>query len=229
MSAQQYFAVNNQDFLLSGKPLEAENLAGDSNTKLSNNVTVDDDDVFLYPRDMDILANLEDVFSIVSYHNQFIAPKYQMKRNYYKGRHYDIIHKDKKPLNKPDSRFVINLPKKLVNTFNGYFSGDPVSIKHQSESTDDEALNEKIQDWLNDNDAADVFSEWAKQADIFGRAYLYAYLDDGKLYFTSCSPRDTIVVYDNSVKHEPMFGVRYSTGNDGIMPVLITKDANFES
>ncbi|MFC6275616.1 phage portal protein [Levilactobacillus tangyuanensis] len=225
---QNYFAVNNQDFLLSGMPLRKSDQAGDSETKLSENVTIDDDDVFLYPRGLDIKEHLEDVFSIVAYHDSFIAPKYKMKREYYKGRHYDIIHKDKKPLNKPDHRLIINLPKKLVNTFNGYFSGDPVSIKHQSDSTDDEALNESIQDWLNDNDAADTFSEWSKQADIFGRGYLYAYLDDGELRFTVCSPRDTIVVYDDSVMHRPVFGIRYSTTTDGLIPTLITRDANFD-
>ncbi|WP_061777545.1 phage portal protein [Levilactobacillus senmaizukei] len=228
MNAQQFYAVNNQDFLLSGMPLREEDLSSSDNIKLSGDISVTDDDVFLYPRDKDIQKNLDDVFSIVDYHNAYIATKYRMKRDYYKGRHYDIIHKDKKPLNKPDHRLVINLPKKLVNTFNGYFSGEPVSIKHQSNGVDDDTLNEKIQDWLNDNDAADVFSEWSKQADIFGRSYIYAYLDEGKLYFTTCSPRDTIVVYDDSVKHVPLFGIRYSTGDEGATPTLITPKANFE-
>lgn len=228
MNAQQFYAANNQDFLLSGRPLRKEDISSSDNIKLSGGVSVTDDDVFLYPRDKDIRSSLDDVFSIVDYHNAYIAPKYRMKRDYYKGRHYDIIHKDKKPLNKPDHRLVINLPKKLVNTFNGYFSGEPVSIKHQSGGVDDDDLNEKIQDWLNDNDASDVFSEWAKQADIFGRSYLYAYLDDGNLYFTTCSPRDTIVVYDDSVRHDPLFGIRYSTGDEGATPTLIMPQANFE-
>lgn len=228
MNAQQFYAANNQDFLLSGLPLKQEDKASSENVKLSKNVVITDDDVFLYPRGMNIRDHLDDVFSIVDYHNTYIAPKYRMKRDYYKGRHYDIIHRDKKPLNKPDHRLVINLPKKLVNTFNGYFSGEPVSIKHQSDGVDDDQLNEEIQDWLNDNDASDSFSEWAKQADIFGRSYLYTYLDEGKLYFTVCSPRDTIVVYDDSVKHEPVFGIRYSTGDENATSTLILPKANFE-
>ncbi|GEO70449.1 phage portal protein [Levilactobacillus acidifarinae] len=225
--AQQFSAANNQDFLLSGRPLRIEDYAGSEEIKLSQNVSLTDDDVFLYSANLDILDHLDDVFSIAAYHNQVIAQKYRMKRGYYKGRHYDIIHREKKPLNKPDSRLVINLPKKLVNTFNGYFSGDPVSIKHQTDGSGDDDWNDKIQAWLTECDYSDVFSEWAKQADIYGRSYLYAYLVDGKLNFTVSSPRDTIVVYDDTVMHNPLFGIRYSTGDGEIIPTLITKDANY--
>lgn len=225
--AQQFSAANNQDFLLSGRPLRIEDYAGSEEIKLSQNVSLTDDDVFLYSADLNILDHLDDVFSIATYHNQVIAQKYRMKRDYYKGRHYDIIHREKKPLNKPDSRLVINLPKKLVNTFNGYFSGDPVSIKHQTDGSGDDDWNDKIQAWLTECDYSDVFSEWAKQADIYGRSYLYAYLVEGKLNFTVSSPRDTIVIYDDTVMHNPLFGIRYSTGDGEIIPTLITKDANY--
>lgn len=225
--AQQFSAANNQDFLLSGRPLRIEDYAGSEEVKLSQNASLTDDDVFLYSADLDIMDHLDDVFSIAAYHNQVIAQKYRMKRDYYKGRHYDIIHREKKPLNKPDSRLVINLPKKLVNTFNGYFSGDPVSIKHQTDGSGDDNWNDKIQAWLTECDYSDVFSEWAKQADIYGRSYLYAYLVEGKLNFTVSSPRDTIVVYDDTVMHNPLFGIRYSTGDGEIIPTLITKDANY--
>ncbi|CAJ1227129.1 hypothetical protein LZY01_19920 [Levilactobacillus zymae] len=225
--AQQFSAANNQDFLLSGRPLRIEDYAGSEEIKLSQNVSLTDDDVFLYSADLNILDHLDDVFSIATYHNQVIAQKYRMKRDYYKGRHYDIIHREKKPLNKPDSRLVINLPKKLVNTFNGYFSGDPVSIKHQTDGSGDDDWNDKIQAWLTECDYSDVFSEWAKQADIYGRSYLYAYLVEGNLNFTVSSPRDTIVVYDDTVMHNPLFGIRYSTGDGEIIPTLITKNANY--
>lgn len=224
---QEFSAANNQDFLLSGRPLKREDYAGSEEIKLSKNASLTDDDVFLYSADLDILDNLDDVFSIANYHNQVIAQKYRMKRDYYKGRHYDIIHREKKPLNKPDSRLVINLPKKLVNTFNGYFSGDPVSIKHQTDGNGDDTWNDKIQEWLTECDYSDVFSEWAKQADIYGRSYLYAYLVESKLNFTVSSPRDTIVVYDDTVMHNPLFGIRYSTGDGEIIPTLIMKDANY--
>lgn len=226
MDLNYFIAKNNQDFLLSGQPLETEDLA-DGDIGVGERVTVTDDDVFLYPTGMDIIDNLDDVFSIVTYHNSVIAPKYRMKRDYYKGRHYDIIHKPRLPLNKPDARLVVNLPKKLVNTFNGYFSGDPVEIKHQADINADDTVNDKIQAWLKDNDYADAFSEWAKQADVYGRAYLYAYLVDGKLSFTVCSPRDTVIVYDDSVMHRPMFGIRYSTGRNSTVPILITPTADY--
>jgi len=217
-----------QDFILSGQPLDKNNLSSDGDVALSERVTITDDDVFLYSSTADVLQNLDDIKAIVNYHEQFISPKYKVKRDYYKGRHHTIIEAPDKPLNKPDKRLIINLPKKLVNTFNGYFSGEPVTIKHQAKGIDDDALNDQIHGWLNDNDYADVFSEWTKQADIYGRSYLYLYQVDSELQMTVCSPRDTIVVYDDSVRHKPMFAIRYSTVANNQYDTLITKEADYE-
>lgn len=225
---------NLQDTILSGSSLLQGNSGNDGQSAFSENITLTDDDVFLYNTSQDIVANLDDVKKIVDYHENRLANKYKLKHDYYVGRHHKITNKPEKPLNKPDNRLVFNLPKKLVSTFNGYFSGEPVVIKHQSKtaSTNDDTLNDKIQTWLNKNDYGDVFSEWAKQADIYGRAYLYLYetgntdSDEAtELKMTVCSPRDTIVVYDDSVERNPLFAIRYSTGAAKKYGDLITKDA----
>lgn len=224
----QFTAKNMQDSLLSGQPLKKINYSNDGNTTLSSNITLTDDDVFLYNHNEDILNHLDDVRDIINYHDSFIANKYQVKRDYYKGRHHSIIEEPKKELNKPDNRLIINLPKKLVNTFNGYNTGEPVVVKHQSNGVDDEKLNDKIQTWLNDNNYADVFSEWNKQADIYGRSYLYVYLVDSELHMTVCSPRDTIVVYDDTILHKPICAIRYSTSDNTETATLITPEADYE-
>lgn len=229
-----------QDFVLSGKPLIKRDRSNDGQVSLSDNTTLTDDDVFLYNTaigDSGIVEHLEDVKQIINYHENYLAPKYKLKHDYYIGRHHKITNREEKPLNKPDNRLIFNLPKKLVSTFNGYFSGEPVVIKHQSEKNGakDDALNDKIQTWLNANDYGDVFSEWSKQADIYGRSYLYLYevgvvtpdgvREQAQLKMAVCSPRDTIVVYDDSVERNPMFAIRYSTGAARQYGDLITKDA----
>lgn len=233
---------NMQDFVLSGEPLLRDAHNNDGQSALSDNVTITDDDVFLYRKDIgeaNIIDHLDDVKRIMNYHDSYLADKYKIKHDYYIGRHHKITNRPNKPLNKPDNRLAFNLPKKLVSTFNGYFSGDPVIIKHQSnnDSTNDNKLNDKIKTWLNQNDYGDVFSEWSKQADIYGRAYLYLYevnsaqdSVDGQseLKMAVCSPRDTIVVYDDSVERKPMFAIRYSTGVAHKYGELITKNAVFE-
>ncbi|TOY85817.1 phage portal protein [Levilactobacillus brevis] len=231
-----------QDFVLSGEPLLRDAHNNDGQSALSDNVTITDDDVFLYRKDIgeaNIIDHLDDVKQIMNYHDSYLADKYKIKHDYYVGRHHKITNRPNKPLNKPDNRLAFNLPKKLVSTFNGYFSGDPVTIKHQSDddSTNDNKLNDKIKTWLNQNDYGDVFSEWSKQADIYGRAYLYLYEvnsaqdsvdEQSELKMAVCSPRDTIVVYDDSVERKPMFAIRYSTGAAHKYGELITKNAVFE-
>lgn len=222
---------NMQDYLLSGKRLKQDQYSNDGNTKLNSNVTITDDDVFLYNSDANIEKNLDDVLNIIHYHETYIANKYTIKRDYYKGRHRGIINQPDKEMNKPDNRLIFNFPKKLVNTFNGYFSGEPVAIKYQTDSDTDsstDALNKQIQSWLNDNDYADVFSEWSKQADIYGRSYLRLYQVNSAINMTVCSPRDTIVVYDDSVEHKPICAIRYSTSLIEGTLITPTRDYQFE-
>lgn len=220
-----------QDYLISGKRLRQDQYSNDGNVKLTSNVTITDDDVFLYNSDVNIVDNIDDVLNIINYHETYIADKYTIKRDYYKGRHHGIINAPEKEMNKPDNRLVFNLPKKLVNTFNGYFAGEPVSIKYQSDtdgSSDNDSLNDKIQSWLSDNDYADVFSEWSKQADIYGRSYLRLYQVNSEIKMTVCSPRDTIIVYDDSVEHKPICAIRYSTSLIEGTLITATQDYQFE-
>ncbi|MBT9670864.1 phage portal protein [Secundilactobacillus kimchicus] len=234
---------NMQDYVLSGRPILHRANSNDGSSGLSENITITDDDVFLYNKDIGdvgISGHLDDVKQIINYHENYLVPKYKLKHDYYIGRHHKITNLPEKPLNKPDNRLTFNLPKKLVSTFNGYFSGEPVVIKHQSDNsqTDDDALNGKIQAWLNANDYGDVFSEWSKQADIYGRSYLYLYevgipsLESDEvqtqLKMAVCSPRDTIVVYDDSIERNPVFAIRYSTGAARQYGELITKDAVYQ-
>ncbi|WP_268914013.1 phage portal protein [Lentilactobacillus sp. SPB1-3] len=224
---------NIQDAILSGKPLLKSNYSNNGQSALSSRITITDEDVFLYDVNADITEHLDDVYQIMNYHERYLAPKYEIKHDYYVGRHHKIIGRPEKPLSKPDNRLIFNLPKKLVSTFNGYFSGEPVSIKHKSNdgNTDDTAIDDQIQTWLNNNNYEDVFTEWSKQADIYGRSYIYLYetpatdSDKTELKMTVCSPRDTIVVYDDSVENNPLFAIRYSTGASRKYGDLITKDA----
>lgn len=219
-----------QDYILSG-PRFHDRLNGNEETALSENITITDDDVFLYDSSMDIMENLDDIASLIAYHEEYIAPKYQIKRDYYKGRHHSILNAPEKDLNKPDNRLIVNLPKKLVNTFNGFFSGESVDIKYTDKDTNNsqiDSINDQIQEWLKLNNYTDLFSEWSKQADIYGRSYLRLYLTDNEIHMAICSPRDTFVVYDDSVRHTPLFAVTYSTSSIKTHGTLILPDADYQ-
>ena len=64
----------------------------------------------------------------------------------------------------PDNRVVVNFPKKLVDTFNGYFIGTPVKIDYTSQDnpSQDDTANKFIQQFEENNYFDDVLTEASK-------------------------------------------------------------------
>lgn len=221
-----------QDYLISGN--RYANTGDFTDTiNLGKRVRITENDVFLYPEDEDIKEHMDDLLQMINYHTECLVPVYKLKRDYYKGRHRKIIMQDGKKLGKPDNRIIVNFPKKLVNTFNGFFSGNPVTIQYQEGETPDVEINKKIQEFLKSNDYEDTFSEVSKYADIYGRAFLYTYSTDDpntnevKLNFAATTPIDTFVVYDDTVQHKPLFAVRCTSNETDIVGTLITDTADY--
>ncbi|QSR04858.1 phage portal protein [Lactococcus sp. LG1267] len=151
----------------------------------------------------------EVVKEFIEKHKEEIA-RYQYLINMYKGI-MDIASQKKKDDWKPDNRLAVNFPKYIVDTFTGYFNGIPVKKSHK-----DSKVLEKLQSFDNLNDMEDEESELAKVACIYGRAYELLYQDEATqtnvIYNT---PENMFMVYDDSIKEEPLFAVRYGIDDDG--------------
>lgn len=211
---------NLQDYILTGQTFQtgansfemAEN--DDQIVADSGNVYIDDSDVYHTTLTKEqLLADPSIIESIANYHEENIVPKYRIKRDYYKGRHHTIMNKPSTPLGKPDNRLIVNLPKKLTDTFNGFFIGDPIQIRYVDNTNQDESdkANEEISNWMNDVNFTDKASEYAKTADIYGRAYFRAFDTANSIDIAVLSPRDTLIVYDNTPLNNPVIAINYST------------------
>ncbi|NBI00315.1 phage portal protein [Lactobacillus kunkeei] len=211
---------NLQDYILTGQTFQsgangfemAEN--DDQIVAGGGNVYIDDSDVYHTTLTKEqLLADPSIIESIANYHEENIVPKYRIKRDYYKGRHHTIMNKPSTPLGKPDNRLIVNLPKKLTDTFNGFFIGDPIQIRYVDNTNQDESdkTNEEISNWMNDVNFTDKASEYAKTADIYGRAYFRAFDTADSIDIAVLSPRDTLVVYDNTPLNNPVIAINYST------------------
>lgn len=211
---------NLQDYILTGQTFQsgansfemAEN--DDQIVAGGGNVYIDDSDVYHTTLTKEqLLADPSIIESIANYHEENIVPKYRIKRDYYKGRHHTIMNKPSTPLGKPDNRLIVNLPKKLTDTFNGFFIGDPIQIRYVDNTNQDESdkTNEEISNWMNDVNFTDKASEYAKTADIYGRAYFRAFDTADLIDIAVLSPRDTLVVYDNTPLNNPVIAINYST------------------
>ncbi|NHJ18506.1 phage portal protein [Lactococcus garvieae] len=150
----------------------------------------------------------EVVKKFIEKHKEEIA-RYQYLINMYKGI-MDIATQDPKDTWKPDNRLAVNFPKYIVDTFTGYFNGIPVKKSHK-----DSKVLEKLQSFDNLNDMEDEESELAKMACIYGRAFELLYQDEvTQTNVVYNSPENMFMVYDDSIKEEPLFAVRYGFDED---------------
>lgn len=150
----------------------------------------------------------EVVKKFIEKHKEEIA-RYQYLINMYKGI-MDIASQKVKDTWKPDNRLAVNFPKYIVDTFTGYFNGIPVKKSHK-----DSKVLEKLQSFDNLNDMEDEESELAKMACIYGRAFELLYQDEvTQTNVVYNSPENMFMVYDDSIKEEPLFAVRYGFDED---------------
>lgn len=135
--------------------------------------------------------------------------RYEYLKNMYRGFMAIDDEPTKEPW-KPDNRLAVNFTKYIVDTFTGYFNGIPVKKSH----SDNEILS-KLQEFDNLNDMEDEESELAKMACIYGRAFELLYQDEktqtNVIYNT---PENMFMVYDDTIKQEPLFAVRYGYDDD---------------
>ena len=135
--------------------------------------------------------------------------RYEYLKNMYRGI-MDIDYADPKEPWKPDNRLSVNFTKYIVDTFTGYFNGIPIKKTHK-----DKEILKKLQEFDNLNDMEDEESELAKMACIYGRAFELLYQDeDTQTNVIYNSPENMFMVYDDTIKQEPLFAVRYGYDDD---------------
>lgn len=125
---------------------------------------------------------------------------------------HDILRQPAKPAYKPDNRIVVNFPKYIVDTMNGFFIGNPIKIV-----TDEEAVASYVEYLDQYNDQDDNNAELSKLCSIFGRAYEMYYTDeDSQLCITYLSPLETFMIFDDSIIERPKYFVRRYTDRENI-------------
>lgn len=134
-----------------------------------------------------------------------LLPIFQRRWRYYEGRQ-SIINKIVEDDARPCNIIVCNFIKNIVDTYEGYAVGLPVSYSNP----DEEARFEILQDILNYNDVQDEDSELFRNGLIFGRAAEICYIDeDKKVRFRTLDPREVIPVYDNTLNGDLIYAVRF--------------------
>ena len=163
-------------------------------------------ELMTYPKEGEITPEI--VSKFIKIHQDEVK-RYKYLSDMYRGI-MDIASQKAKEDWKPDNRLSVNFPKYIVDTFTGYFNGIPVKKTHKKE-----AILEKLQEFDNLNDMEDEESELSKMACIYGRAFELLYQDeDTQTNVIYNSPENMFMVYDDSIRQEPLFAVRYGVDKD---------------
>lgn len=163
--------------------------------------------MFRTPKDTEMTPQLLDEF--IAKHKQEVTQRYDRLYRAYISDH-DILHQKEKPKYKPDNRIVVNFPKYIVDTMNGFFIGNPVKL-----TAKDDIVFEVVEfiDQYNDQDNNNA--ELSKVCSIYGHGYEMYYADEeGNPCITYLDPREAFMIYDESIVERPLFFVRRYTDSD---------------
>ena len=135
--------------------------------------------------------------------------RYEELDRMYRGEH-PILKMEEKALFKPDNRLVVNYAKFIVDTFNGFFMGEPVKV-----SSDRDEVAEYIRLIEKYNDIDDNNADLSKKCSIYGHAFELVFLDEeAQIGVTNIDPKECFIIYDNSIRERPLYGVRYRVDED---------------
>lgn len=179
--------------------------------------SITNNSLFVYPRDADLTK--ADLKSMLDYHSTELVAKYTKARKYYTGVHPILEEQRTTDLDKPDNRLVVNYPRYIVDTFNGFFLGIEPKI-----TLDDDSANEQLQQFNSADSVLDKLSEVSKQVSIYGRSYLFAYQNEAsETHLAVVSPESGFIIYDDSVAHDPLAFVRYEVDDNNEMTGTVYK------
>ena len=129
--------------------------------------------------------------------------RYNILQEYYEGK--AKINERSKDEYKANNKLSLDYPSYIVDLLLGMFVGKPISYTAAEENKD---IMAAIQEVFDMNDEQDENTEIAKMAGIKGRAYEIVYLDEeGQIKFNEVEPENIVMVYDNKIKPEPLYGL----------------------
>lgn len=144
-------------------------------------------------------------------HAKEVEDRYKKLLAAYESDH-DILHQPAKKNGKPDNRIVVNFPKYIVDTMNGFFIGNPIKVV-----ADDTAVAEYV-DYIDQyNDQDDNNAELSKIMSVFGKGYeMYFTDEEAELCITYLTPIESFMIFDDSILERPLYFVRRYTDRENI-------------
>jgi len=156
--------------------------------------------MYTLPKDTKITNQI--LNDVIAY-NEKLKDRFTRLELYYLGKH-DIFSRIKDDRLK-NNQVMVNHAKYITDTNVGYLLGNPVDYQTDKKHNIEALLDAYKKQTINDLD-----SEIAKDVSIFGLQYEYVYANE-QAEPRSCEVdnRNTIIVYDDTVEHNKLFGIIY--------------------
>ena len=163
--------------------------------------------MFRLSKDTELTLDLLQEF--LDEHKREVEDRYKPLQNAYLSDH-EILHERAKPKYKPDNRIVVNFPKYIVDTTNGFFIGNPIKIV-----AEDKKVAEYVEYLDQYNDQDDNNAELSKICSIFGKGYeLYFTDEEAELCITYLTPMEAFMIFDDSILERTLYFVRRYTDRE---------------
>lgn len=155
--------------------------------------------------------NKEIILTLIKRHRYKIVPRIRKNIKYYEGDH---AIKNRKKTNKslPNNKVICNHAKDISDTATGYFMTSAITYRCSDEEMDIDALTDKF-DFGN---VDEVDHDNALDMSRAGCAFEYVFAKEGKNIVVSknLDPRNTFIVYDDTIEENELFAVYYDVTKD---------------
>ena len=157
--------------------------------------------IFRMPKDEEMTLIL--LAQFLDEHTKEVNGRLKMLHEAYMSDH-EILHSPPKPAYKPHNKVVVNFPKYIVDTMNGFFIGNPIKTV-----ADEDKVAEFVEYLDQYNDQDDNNAELSKLCSIYGKAYeMYFTDEDSELCITYLSPMEAFMIFDDSILERHLYFVR---------------------
>lgn len=156
----------------------------------------------MYTLPKDTVITNQILNDVIDYNERY-KERFDKLERYYLGRH-GIMDRNKDD-RLSNNKVVVNHAKYITDTNVGYLLGNPVDYQVSEGFDIEPVIDAYKKQTINDLD-----SEIAKDVSIFGLQYEYVYANENAEP-KSCETdnRNTIIVYDDTVEHNKLFGLIY--------------------
>lgn len=156
----------------------------------------------MYTLPKDTVITNQVLNDVIAYNERF-RERFDMLERYYLGKH--SITERTKDDRLSNNKVVVNHAKYITDTNVGYLLGNPVDYQASKGIDLEPILNAYKKQTVND-----LNSEIAKDVSIFGLQYEYVYANESaEPKSHEVDNRNTIIVYDDTVEHNKLFGLNY--------------------